>query len=426
MKNTNRRSFIARSTALAGLSALAPGQLLAKSKPVGANEKIVVAGIGIGRRGRQVLSSFLSQPDVQFVAIADVQERSREIVRKTVNRHYGNEDCVAYDDMRQVFERDDIDAVLITTGDRWHGTASVMAARAGKDIYCEKPCTMSIDECRQVDEAVRNHQRIYQGGMQRRNVDNFKFATQLARSGKLGALKELHAGILLPVPPKPDLPAQDVPPAEVIRWDAWVGPAPAKAYNEDYLRTHWRGYEGFSAGWGLHDWASHTLNLCQWAAGADDTMPVEYWFENDQLLCRYQSGLKLVMRVAGFGQEGDWLGLGSCPVRYIGEAGWVEAGDKSEIAFSDPVLAGGDKPAEMYGTDSSKHVREFLDSVKSRKPTAINSSVMRTTEVACHASAISWKLGRRLKFDPKTEEFVGDDEANALASYQRREPYTIS
>ena len=421
--NNTRRSFLTRTTALAGVSALAPGQLLSKS--VGANDKVTVAAIGLGRRGRKVLKPFLDQPDVRFVAIADVQERAREIIRRTVNRHYGNEDCKVYADMGELLARDDIDAVLIATGDRWHGTASVMAARAGKDVYCEKPCTMSIEECRQLDEAVLGNKRIYQGGMQRRNVDNFVFATELARSGKLGKLTELHAGIWLPKPAKADLPAQEQPPKEEIDWDAWVGPAPAKAYNEDYLRQHWRGYKGFSAGWGLHDWASHTLNLCQWAAKADDTMPVEYWFENDQLLCRYDNGLKLVMRLAGFKKEGGWLGLGSCPVRYIGENGWVEAGDNSEIAYSDDALAGGKAPGEMFGIDPAKHVREFIDSVKSRKPTAVNSTVTRTTEVACHASAISWKLGRKLKFDPKSEKFVGDDEANTYLSYERRKPYTI-
>lgn len=421
--NTTRRSFLTRGSAIAGLTALAPGHLL--SKPVGANDKVRVAGIGLGRRGRQVLKAFLDQPDVKFVAIADVQQSSREIIRKTVNRHYGNEDCKAYADMSEVLGRDDIDAVLIATGDRWHGTAAIMAARAGKDVYCEKPCTMSIEECRQLDEAVLANKRIYQGGMQRRNVNNFVFATELARSGKLGKLTELHAGIWLPNPVRPDLPAEEEPPKTEINWDAWVGPAPAKAYNKDYLRKHWRGFEGFSAGWGLHDWASHTLNLCQWAADADGTVPVEYWFENNQLLCRYESGLKLVMRLAGFKDEGGWLGLGSCPVRYVGEKGWVEAGDASKIAYSDKALAGGKEPAEMYGIDPAKHVREFIESVKSRKPTAVNSTVTRTTEVACHASAISWKLNRKLKFDPKAERFIGDDEANSYLTYQRREPYTI-
>lgn len=423
--NTTRRSFLTRTATLAGLSAIAPASLMAASRKVGPNDQITVAGIGLGNRGREVLKAFLQQTDIRFVAIADVQEPRREIIRKTVNRHYGNEDCKAYADMGEVLGRDDIDAVVIATGDRWHGTASIMAARAGKDVYCEKPCTMSIAECQELDKAVTEHKRIYQGGMQRRNVDNFQLAVNLARKGNLGKLHTLHAGIWLPKPVVPDLPGEPEPDPSVCDWNRWCGPAPLKPYNKQYTGGRWRHYAGFSAGWGLHDWASHTLNLCQWAADADQTTPVEYWFEDEKLCALYQNGLKVVMRLAGFGKEGDWLGLGSCPVRFEGDKGWVEVGDFSKIAFSDPSIAGGQTHGEMLGIDPTKHVREFVDSIRSRRPTAVNSGVVRTTEIACHASAISWKLGRRLKFDPAREEFIGDPEANALRSYVRRSPFTV-
>lgn len=423
--NTTRRSFLTRSATLAGLSAIAPSSLLANKPAVSANDQITVAGIGLGPRGRKVLKCFLDQPDVRFVAIADVQAERREIIRRTVNRHYGNEDCKSVVEMEEILERDDIDAVLIATGDRWHGTASIMAARAGKDIYCEKPCTMSIEECRELDEAVLANKRIYQGGMQRRNVDNFQLAAELARSGKLGKLESLHAGIWLPVPVQPNLPGEEQPGPEVIDWDRWVGPAPARPYNQKYVRGRWRHYEGFSAGWGLHDWASHTVNMCQWAVDVDDSAPVEYWTEDNRLMARYANGVELVMRLAGFKKEGDWLGLGSCPVRFVGDKGWVEAGDFSKIAYSDESIAGGKTHAEMMGIDPSKHVREFLDSIGSRKAPSCNSTVVRHTEVACHAAAISWKLGRRLKFDPAKGEFIGDSEANALRSYTRRAPFTV-
>lgn len=414
-----------RTAAAVGFAAMAPRHGLAQQAKVGANDKITVAGIGLGPRGREVIKSFLNQGDVRFVAIADVQEERREIIRKTVNRHYSNEDCKAYIDMQDILGRDDIDAVLIATGDRWHGTASIMAARAGKDIYCEKPCTMSIEECRQLDEAVLSNKRIYQGGMQRRNVDNFELAASLARSGRLGKLKTLHAGIWLPQPVKENLSAEPEPDRSIVDWNRWVGPAPARPYNLKYTRSQWRHYEGFSAGWGLHDWASHTVNMCQWAVNADDTSPVEYWVQDNQLRARYANGVELVMRLAGFKDEGGWLGLGSCPVRFEGEHGWVEAGDFSKIACSDGLLAKGEGHAEMFGIDPSKHVREFLDSIRSRKATACNSSIVRSTEVACHAAAISWKLGRKLKFDPAKESFIDDAEANALCSYQRRQPFTV-
>ena len=420
-----RREFITRTAALAGMSVIIASRAFGASKRSAANNRITIGGIGLGPRGRQVLASFLKQPDVQFVAIADVQKVQREIIRKTVNRHYGNEDCASYVDMHELLARPDIDAVIIATGDRWHGTASIYAARAGKDIYCEKPCTMTLAESQELDAEVLKAKRIYQGGMQRRNVDNFRAAAELARSGKLGKLHTLHAGIWLPVPVKPDLPAEPEPTADVVDWNRWLGPAPVRPYNQTYVRGQWRHYNGLSAGWGLHDWASHTVNVCQWAMDADNTTPVEYWTEKDRLCARYANGVNLIMRLAGFKDEGGWLGHGSCPVRFEGDAAWVEAGDYGGLAFSDQSILNGEMPSKMPGIDPIKHVREFLDSIKSRASTACNSTVTRHSEVACHAAAISWKLGRKLKFDPDKESFIDDAEADALRSSPRRAPFTV-
>lgn len=261
--------------------------------------------------------------------------------------------------------------------------------------------------------------------MQRRNIGNFALATELARDGSLGKLKELHAGIWLPQPVKPDLPGEPEPDPGICDWDAWLGPAPDRPFNEEYVGGRWRYHEGLSTGWGLHDWSSHTLNFCQWANDADSTTPVEYWFEDEKLYANYANGVKLIMRLAGWGKEGGWLGLGSCPVRYVGENAWVEAGYKGEIAYSDDALAAGRTIGEGTGINASRHIRQFLDSIKSRKLTSCNSKVMRTTEVAGHAAAISWKLGRKLKFDPAKEVFIDEDEANALRSYERRAPHQI-
>ena len=423
--HTTRRDFLTRTAAMAGMTAILPSRAFAETQRAAANDRITVAGIGLGPRGRQLLPHFLKQPDVQFVAIADVQATNREIIRRTVNRHYGNEDCKSYTDMRELLARKDIDAVVIATGDRWHGTAAILAARAGKDIYCEKPCSMTIAESQEVDTEVSKAARIYQGGMQRRNVDNFVLAINLARSGKLGKLHTLHAGIWLPRPIKPDLPGQPEPSPDEVDWNGWLGPAPFRPFNTTYIRGQWRYYDGLSAGWGLHDWASHTVNLCQMAAGADNSAPVEYWTEGDQLLARYENGIKLVMRIAGFKDEGGWLGLGSCPVRFEGSDNWIEAGDNGKIALGDASILRDGMPAEMHGIDASRHIREFLDAVKSRGNTACNATITRHSEIACHAAAISWKLGRKLRFDPTAETFVGDADADALRSRPRREGFVI-
>ncbi len=422
---SNRRTFIKHAACFTGMSAIIRGSTpenVGKSAP---GERITVGGIGLGPRGREVLKPFLSQADVRFVAIADVQESRREIIRKTVNRHYGNEECKAYGDMRELLDRPDIDAVIIATSERWHATASILSARAGKDVYCEKPCTMTISECQELDAEVLKHKRIYQGGMQRRNVDNFQAAVDIARSGKLGKLHTLNAGIWLPQPIQPDLPGEPEPDANVIDWNRWLGPAPLRPYNKQYVGGRWRYYDGLSSGWGLLDWASHTVNLCQWVMDADNTTPVEYWPQDDNLCARYANGVKLVMRLAGFHKEGGWLGLGSCPVRFEGDAGWVEAGDYGKIAVSEPSILGGKIPSEMPGIDPSKHVRNFIDCVKSRSSTACNSTVVRHTEVACHAAAISWKLNRKLKLNPATERFIDAPDADALCSRPRRAPFTV-
>jgi predicted dehydrogenase len=327
--------------------------------------------------------------------------------------------------MFEILERDDIDGVLIATGDRWHALASILAARAGKDIYCEKPCSMTVKESQELADAVNRHGRVFQAGTQRRNVDNFQFAVQLARSGKLGNMHTVHAGILKLVPDREWLPEEPEPDPEICDWDGWLGPAPRRPYNKEYVQGRWRGHYDFHGGAGLPEWGSHTLDLCQWAARADGTMPIVYTYEGDSIIGRYQSGVKLVLRLAGFKGEGDWNVPGTCPVRFEGDDGWVEAGDHGNVVTSDVSLAEGKPVESLYGTDPIEHVREFLDCVKTRAKPAANADVARYGHIACHVAAIGWQLGRPVRFDPNTETFVDDDEANRMCSRPRREPWTV-
>lgn len=423
--HTTRRNFIKQTALLAGMPAIVPASVLGRNGVIAPNSRIVVGGIGLGPRGREVMAAFLAQADTQFVAIADVQKTRREIIRRTVNRQYGNEDCKSFPDMREVLALEDLDAVLIATGDRWHASASILAAKAGKDVYSEKPCAMNIGECRELDEAILGHKRVYQAGTQRRNVDNFRFAAELARSGKLGKLHTVHAGIIKPEADLPDLPGEPEPDPQEINWDAWQGPSPARPYNRRYVEGQWRGHQGLAAGFKILEWGSHTVDLCQWAADADGTTPVEFETDGTTIRARYANGIKLVMRLAGFANEGDWLGLGTCPVRFEGDLGWVEVGDHGKIATSDPALLAAGKPAEMSGTDPSKNVRDFLDCVKSRGKPACNSTVARYGHVACHAAAICWKLDRKLTFDPATASFPGSPDADAMRTWERRKPWLV-
>lgn len=425
-KVVSRRTAIKQTALMAGAPMIIPASVLGKDGNVAPSNKIVLGGIGIGRRGRVDLNAFLKQPDFQFVATADPQKERREILVR-LSRHYKNMECKPYDNMAELLARDDIDAVLITTGDRWHTTASIYAARAGKDIYCEKPCCMNIQECRELDEEILKHKRVFQAGTQRRSVSNFQLAVELAHSGRLGNIKKVHAGILKLRNYLPPLPAEPLPDPKIINWDRWVGPAPMKPYNSKYCkRSRWRNHSGFYAGWRLPEWGAHTIDLCQWAAKADGTTPIEFESEGTTIRGKYANGIELVMRLSGFKDEGDWIkGMGSCPVRFEGDEGWVEAGDFERVEVSDPKILEGKTFKRVAGTDPIHHARNFLDCVKSRKKPACNSTVARYGHLACFAAALSWKLGRKLKFDPVKESFPDDAEANKMRGYTRRKPYTI-
>ena len=424
MRRYDRRTFL-KATALAvGMPTIVPAGVLGKNGAVAPSNRIVMGGIGLGPRGRKVLYSFFKQPEIQFVAIADVQEERRGIVRRIVNREYGNEDCLTYRDLRELLERRDIDVVLIAAGDRWHALATMLAAKAGKDIYCEKPCSMTIKESQELADAVNHYGRVFQAGTQRRNVDNFAFAANLARSGKLGTIHTVHAGILKLVPDRAWLPGEPLPDPDICDWDCWVGPAPWRPYNLKYVQGQWRGHYDFHGGAGLPEWGAHTVDLCQWAARTDDTTPIEYEYEGDSIIGRYANGIRLVMRLAGFEGEGDWNVPGTCPVRFEGDEGWVEAGDHGTVAASSERLLDGQPADSLYGTDPIKHVRDFLDCVKSRGKPAANADTTRRAHVACHAAAIGWQLGRKVRFDPRTETFIDDDQANRMCSRPRREPWS--
>jgi predicted dehydrogenase len=368
----------------------------------------------------------LGLADVRCLAIADVQASRRDKGKSLVDKHYGNADCMLYRDLRELLARQDIDAILIATGDRWHAPATILAAEAGKDIYCEKPCGLTIRNCQEIAETMQRTGRIFQAGTQRRSVPLVQYAVKLAREGGLGKLHTLHASVYEPKLDNVWLPAEPAPPREQCDWNLWLGPAPWRPYNAEYVGGKWRGVFDFDSGARLLDWGVHTLDLCQWANAADDTLPVEYEPGPSGISCRYANGVTGVLDFVKhpFGDRGPgWnTKLGVCPVRFEGSEGSVEVGDDGiEVK---PAGLRGDVPEQaklVRGIDAGLHARNFFDSVRSRTPTICNPDVMRRTHVACHAAAFSWILGRKLVIDPATETFVNDDEANGLCSRPARE-----
>ncbi len=418
----NRRGFL-RSALRAGAALMLPqvvsGAVVGRDGGVAPSERVVLGAIGVGNRGGYVLGCFLGQPDVQFVAVCDVKASRRAAVKKMADDRYNTADCATYRDLHDILAREDLDAVMIATGPNWHATASILAAKAGKDVYCEKPCTKNIAQSLALAQVMRRTGRVFQAGTQRRSLPNFMYAIDLARFGKLGRLTTLYAhpgGLGTAM--SGWLPAQEEPPREQVDWDLYLGPAAWRPFNGRLLDGFNFEKGGGLVGGGCLEWGSHCVDLCQWANNADDTAPVEYEPKDGQLHARYGNGVRLVMRNDG------WLPLGSCPVRFEGETGWVETGDNGDLVASDPKLLAG-RGAKVAGYPADFHVRNFLDCVRSRAQPRANADVACYAHIACHAANVALYLNRKVHYDPVNHEFIGDAEANRLRSEAMREPWRV-
>src|SRR5439155_13912938 len=289
----SRRRFLktALSAASAAIAAptIIPSSELGLDGTVAPSERVIVGGIGIGNRGSYDLGCFLEQKDVQFAAVCDVKEARRVLVKKRADELYGNQSCLMFRNFRELLDRQGIDAVLIATGPNWHATMAMNAAKAGKDMYCEKPCTKNIAQSLILAETMRRTGRVFQVGTQRRNLPHFAFACELARTGKLGKLKKVYAhprGMLTIT--SGWYPAEPEPEKNAVDWDMWLGPAAWRPYNaklvDGFNFEKGGGMVGgfeFDAmgrkviGGGVLEWGSHCVDLCQWAV-ADCPPPVEY------------------------------------------------------------------------------------------------------------------------------------------------------
>ena len=430
-RQTSRRDFLATSATVASIavtkSALAQASsLVSAAQRTSANDRINLGVIGIGPRCTYDLTAMLKFNDIRCVAISDVQASRRDAGKALVDGAYGNKDCVLFNDFRELLNRKDIDAVLVATGDRWHAAASMLAAEAGKDVYSEKPCGITIGDCQDLADTFTKTKRIFQAGTQRRSVPNFQQAVSLAHAGQLGKLHTLYATVYIPTLDNTWLPAEPTPLREECDWNMWLGPAPWRPYNSKYVQGRWRGYYDFDSGARLLDWGAHTVDLCQWANKADDSMPLTYEPSEQNIVCTYENGVKLLIDFLPepFGDRGPrWITrLGTCPVRFEGDAGSVETGDSGELVVKPASLQANASEAteRVRGLDVSAHARNFFDCVRSRELTTCNQHVMRTSHIACHAAALSWILQRKLTIDPATELFVNDEEANRLIRRPQR------
>lgn len=431
-QQVSRRTFLRQSVAAGTALAfpwVVPARVLGRDGAVSPSEQITLGVIGFGPRCQNDLAGMLAESDLRCLAICDIQAGRRNSGKATVDSKYGNQDCATYRDFRELLARSDIDAVLIATGDHWHAPASMMAAKAGKDIYSEKPCAMTIVECGTLADTMQRCGRVYQAGTQRRSIGNFQMAIQLARSGKLGKIHTMHASIYRPRIRYDWLPAEPEPAKDVVDWDMWLGPSPWRPFNRQYVAGGWRVHADFDSGGTLLDWGAHTIDLCQLANNADDTTPLTYEPSASNITAHYANGVKLILDYLDdpFGNRSPQYHteLGTCPVRFEGDEGWVETGDSGGIEVYPASLKEVVRhlTQQRSGIDPGSHVRNFLNCVKSRRATAANPSVMRHSHLACYAAATAWLLNRKITFDPVSAMYVNDDEANRQRQRTYREPW---
>jgi hypothetical protein len=431
----SRRQFLARGAMAAGaltVPCLVPASVLGRNGSVPPSERIVMGGIGLGGRGSYDLGWMLNEPDVQWVAVCDVVKGRREAAKRIVDGKQGNQDCAVYGDMRQFLaERTDVDAVLIATGDRWHALASVLAMRAGKDVYCEKPACLTMAQGKLVVETARRYGRVFQTGAQRLSEPNHVFAIEMARTGRLGKIHTAYADIRWRDGMRRDwLPAEPEPSKAELDWDLWIGPCPWRPYNSAYVNGGgW--YHFYDLATDVAMWGAHTVAqaLAPFDMASVPFIEFEYTKPDATMETRLSNGVKLVLyRSPGSVWDPCEYWHGACGERFDGPEGWAAAADGySGPDVSSPVLLREYKQIlDDYTARTQRrlnHVQDFFDCVRSRRTTVANAEVMYRSMSICLAADICEQLKRNLKFDLHQAEFVGDEEANRLRSRPMRPPY---
>jgi len=425
-----RRSFL-KQAVVAGATGLALPYIvrpsaLGKAGNAAASERITVGFVGTGGHGRAVnLKNFLGNADSQAVAVCDVDPNNLNIAREMVNKKYGNTDCATYSDFREVLARDDIDAVMISTPDHWHVPISIAAAKAGKDVECEKP-TLTIAEGRVLCDVMKRYGRVFQWSTEDRAVDVYHRMCELVRNGRIGKIHtirvELPAGPDTPGNPKP------MPVPKGFDYDMWLGPAPWAPYTKDRIHWNFRWIHDYSGGM-LTDWGAHLLDGAQWGNDTEHTGPVEvegkgdFWNEGlyntakeFKIEYKYANGVRLIVT------------SGTPSLRFEGSDGWIgnrgwraplQAEPKSIL---DSVI--GPNEIHLY-TCKAGEQRNFLDCVKSRKDCYFPPEIGQRCFTIAHIGNISMLLGRKLRWNPENERFVNDEQANRMLSRAMRSPWRI-
>ena len=385
--------------------------------------------IGTGKQSYGLMKNFLATGQTRVVAACDVYKAKLDSFMgqlKTLNegkKIRKKDRCASYSDYRKVLDKNNVDAVVIATPDHWHAVIAVEAAQAGKDIYCEKPLSLTIKEGRAMVEAARKHNRVFQTGSMQRSWPEFRQTVELIRNGYLGDIKEIKVSI--EGPPKPyDLPGQPVP--DGLDWNMWLGPNDFKPFNNDLAPSltdtfwaRWRNYKDFGGG-GMTDWGAHMFDIVQWALDMDNSGPVEvnYPDGNDVKYLTYKYANGIPMTHENFGKMNA--------IRFIGTEAQLDIQRKlletTPVTLKDKVIGAGEK--HVYFSDN--HYKDFLNAIAKRSKPICDVEIGHRTASVCTIGNIVYDLKRSLKWDPAKEEFPGDNEANALLSRPMRKEWSIA
>jgi predicted dehydrogenase len=431
---TIRRNFL-KTLALptaAGLPTIVKASALGRNGAVAPSDRITLATIGVGWMGDGHLDEFLKCTGVQLVAVCDLDDHHLTAGKAKVDTFYGDQGCGAYRAYDEVLGRRDIDAVSIAVPDHWHGIVAVCAARSGKDIYCEKPLAHSFNEGLAMVQAYKANSRMWQTGSWQRSKENFRKGCELVRNGYIGKVHTVEVG--LPAGHYDFAKTKDEtktePPPAYLWYERWLGPAPEAPYCPARVHKNWRWNYDYGGGQ-LMDWVGHHVDIAHWGLGLDESAPetVEgvgvlpprdaLWntATTYKVTCKYPNGITMVM-------AGGYKEIES-GTKWIGDKGWLQV-DRGKIACSDESLLTADLKFAIPYPKSPGHYQEFIDSVKSRKPT------LTPAEVALHSATPGWLgnisiiTGRKITWDAAKMEIVGDPEASKMLGPKMREPWQLN
>lgn len=431
-----RRQFLkgAAATAIA-VPMVVPASALGRGGQKPPSERITVGVIGVGYQARGHLNLLIRHPDTRVLAVCDVDTTRRENAKQITEEWYADDmksgvykGCAAYTDFRELIARKDIDAVLIGTPDHWHVITATEAVKAGKDVYCEKPLTLTIAEAKVIIACVRKHNRVFQTGSQQRSSSEFRVACEAVRNGRIGKVKQVYVSVGGPSRPC-DLPEEAMEPG--LEWDMWLGQAPTRPYNSILsprgLHNHfpaWRDFREYSGGQ-MTDWGAHHFDIAQWGLGMDESGPVEIIPPDDPskgvgVRYVYENGVEVI-----HGGYKDQDGKDRGGVHFVGENGVVYVDRGQLMSWPDDVVKTPLGATETGLYKSPGHHQDWFDCIRNRKRPICDVEIGARSVTVCHLGNLAYWHGRKLKWDPKKWEFPHDREANSWRDRARRDPWKL-